>query len=79
MSHGQPLDLHFSLLETVSVVIAVGVLALVCNDGETHWMEGVMMLGVYVIVALAFYNLPDWSVFGFRIASGGRGHCFAQL
>ncbi len=58
MGHAHPLDLHFSLLETVTVVISVGVLALVCQDGETHWMEGVMMLGVYVIVALAFYNLP---------------------
>ena len=59
MGHGQPLDLHFSLLETVTVIIAVGVLALVCQDGESHWMEGVMMLGVYVIIALAFYNLHE--------------------
>jgi Ca2+:H+ antiporter len=59
MGHAHPLDLHFSLLETVTIVIAVLVLALVCQDGETHWMEGVLMLGVYVIIALAFYNLPD--------------------
>jgi Ca2+:H+ antiporter len=58
MGHAHPLDLHFTLLETVTVVISVGVLALVCQDGETHWMEGIMMLGVYVIIALAFYNLP---------------------
>lgn len=58
MGHAHPLDLHFSMLETVTVAIAVIVLALVCQDGETHWMEGVMMLGVYVIIALAFYNLP---------------------
>ena|GEM_PF-5932846 len=38
---------------------AVPVLALVCQDGETHGMEGAMMLGVYVIIALAFYNLPS--------------------
>jgi Ca2+:H+ antiporter len=59
MGHPQPLDLHFTVLETVTVVIAVVVLALVCQDGETHWLEGAMMLGVYVIIALAFYNLPD--------------------
>jgi Ca2+:H+ antiporter len=58
MGHSHPLDLHFSLLETVTVVIAVIVVALVCQDGETHWMEGAMMLGVYLIIALAFYNLP---------------------
>jgi Ca2+:H+ antiporter len=59
MGHAHPLDLHFTLLETVAVVLAVGVLALVCQDGETHWMEGAMMLGVYAIMALAFYHLPD--------------------
>lgn len=58
MGHSHPLDLHFSLLETITVVIAVFLLTLVCQDGETHWMEGVLMLGVYVIIALAFYNLP---------------------
>lgn len=58
MGHTHPLDLHFTLLETVTVVISVGVLYMVCQDGETHWMEGVMMLGVYLIIALAFYNLP---------------------
>lgn len=42
-----------------SVILAVGALALVCQDGETHWMEGVMLLGVYVILALGFYHLPS--------------------
>ena len=35
------------------------VLALVGQDGETHWMEGVMLLAVYVILALAFYHLGE--------------------
>jgi len=59
MGHAQPLDLHFTLLELVAVILAVGVLALVSQDGESHWMEGVMLLGVYLIMALAFYHLPE--------------------
>lgn len=59
MGHAQPLDLHFTVLETITVILAVGVLALVSLDGETHWMEGVMLLGVYVILGLAFYHLPE--------------------
>jgi Ca2+:H+ antiporter len=58
MYPAQPLDLHFTLMELVAVVISVALLALACQDGETHWMEGAMLLGVYVIVALAFYHLP---------------------
>jgi len=59
MGHAHPLDLHFTPLEVIAVTLSVGVLALVSFDGETHWMEGVMLLGVYVIFALAFYHLPD--------------------
>lgn len=59
MGHSHPLDLHFTPMELISVVLAVGVLALVCQDGECHWMEGAMLLAVYIILALAFYHLPD--------------------
>lgn len=58
MDYAQPLDLHFTLLEMVTMMLAVGVLALVSLDGESNWMEGVLLLGVYVILALAFYHLP---------------------
>jgi Ca2+:H+ antiporter len=55
---GQPLDLHFTVLETITVVLAVLVFAMVAQDGETHWMEGAMLLAVYVVLGLAFYHLP---------------------
>ena len=58
MGHPHPLDLHFTLMEVIAVVIAVGVLALVGQDGESHWMEGVMLLAVYFMLALSFYHLP---------------------
>lgn len=59
MGHSHPLDLHFTPLEMIAVLLAVGVLSLVCQDGESHWMEGAMLLAVYVILALAFYHLPE--------------------
>ncbi|OAI47621.1 cation transporter [Planctomycetaceae bacterium SCGC AG-212-F19] len=55
----QPLDLHFTPIELVMMIAAVAVLALISVDGETHWMEGVMLLAVYGILALAVYHLPD--------------------
>ena len=58
MGHGAALDLHFTPMELAALILSVGVLALVSQDGETHWMEGVMLLGVYLIFALAFYHLP---------------------
>jgi Ca2+:H+ antiporter len=31
---------------------------MIAQDGETHWMEGAMLLAVYVMLGLAFYHLP---------------------
>ena len=31
---------------------------MVSLDGESNWLEGLQLLGVYVILALAFYLIP---------------------
>ncbi|MFL5576612.1 MAG: calcium/proton exchanger [Gemmatimonadaceae bacterium] len=54
----RPMDLRFTTFEVVSVAIAVWIMSLVGQDGESHWMEGVQLLAVYVILALAFFWLP---------------------
>jgi Ca2+:H+ antiporter len=58
LAMGVPFDLHFTPMEVVAVMSALGVLTLVSQDGECHWMEGALLLAVYVILALAFYHLP---------------------
>jgi Ca2+:H+ antiporter len=55
---GNPMDLRFTLFEVLSVSIAVAVVNLVAQDGESHWMEGVLLLAVYLIISIAFYFLP---------------------
>jgi Ca2+:H+ antiporter len=57
MPHG-PMDLRFSIFEVVSVAIAVGVVNLVAQDGESNWLEGALMLAVYAVLGLAFFFLP---------------------
>ena len=59
MGHEHPLDLHFTLMEILAMTISIAVLALVAQDGESHWLEGVMLLAVYAILALAFYHLGE--------------------
>jgi Ca2+:H+ antiporter len=54
----QPLDLHFTMLELLAVTASVLVVHLVAADGQTHWMEGVLLVAVYIILAMAFYHLP---------------------
>ncbi len=55
---GAPLDLIFTPFEVAAVTISVLVVGFVAMDGESHWMEGVMLLGVYTMLAIAFYFLP---------------------
>ena len=54
----QPMDLVFSTFELVAVAVAVLSIAFIAHDGETNWMEGVQLLAVYTILALAFFFLP---------------------
>ncbi len=58
LAMGKPMDLHFSVMEVIAVIVAVAVTSMVSQDGETHWREGAMLLAVYIILALAFYHLP---------------------
>jgi Ca2+:H+ antiporter len=52
---GQPLGLEFTALEVAAVVLSVGVVTVVILDGRTNWFEGVQLLAVYAILAVAFF------------------------
>jgi Ca2+:H+ antiporter len=54
----QPMDLLFTNFEVLAIALAVGVIALISQDGESNWMEGVQLLAVYSILGIAFYFLP---------------------
>jgi Ca2+:H+ antiporter len=55
---GQPMDLVFHPLEVVAVGAAVGISALIALDGESNWLEGALLVIVYVILAVSFFELP---------------------
>jgi len=56
---GNPMNLLFTTFEVITVVLAVAIVSLVALDGESNWMEGVLLLAVYVIFAIAFFFLPE--------------------
>lgn len=55
---GKPMDLIFTPLEVVTISVSVLIVALIAQDGESNWMEGVLLLAVYAILGLTFYWLP---------------------
>jgi Ca2+:H+ antiporter len=59
----RPMDLVLrSPLELVTLVGSVLIGNSVARDGEMNWYEGFMLLGVYVILALAFFFTPAGEV-----------------
>jgi Ca2+:H+ antiporter len=56
----QPMDLVFSPLEVLAVVLSAVLVNFVALDGKSHWMEGVQLLALYTVLGIAFYLLPPW-------------------
>ena len=52
---GHPMDLCFSEVELLSIVVSVIILSFVATDGECNWLEGVQLLAVYGILGAAFF------------------------
>jgi Ca2+:H+ antiporter len=52
---GTPLGLEFTILEVVAIFLSVGATTLLVLDGRTNWFEGVQLLAIYAILAVAFY------------------------
>jgi Ca2+:H+ antiporter len=52
---GHPMLLVFNELEVVSVAVSVFILDNIVRDGESHWMEGVLLIISYFIIAIVFF------------------------
>jgi Ca2+:H+ antiporter len=55
----KPLTLAFDSLETVVLFFSVILVKFAVEDGKSHWMNGVALVAVYMLIALAFWNFPD--------------------
>jgi Ca2+:H+ antiporter len=54
---GHPMDFVFTGFEIGAVFIATLIVAVISRDGHSNWLEGLQLMGVYVIVALAAFFL----------------------
>jgi len=54
----EPMNLVFTPFEVLAVIVAVAVARMVSEDGESNWLEGALLLAVYLVIAIAFYFLP---------------------
>ncbi|KDR70211.1 hypothetical protein GALMADRAFT_76464 [Galerina marginata CBS 339.88] len=67
------LTLLFDPLETVVLFLAVLLVKFSVEDGKSHWMSGLVLIGVYILIAIAFWHFPSDTV---RMIGGQVIQCF---
>ena len=55
---GQPITLVFNSYELMALIGAALIAIFISQDGESNWLEGAELLGLYAILGLAFYFVP---------------------
>lgn len=55
----QPMSLYFQTFETAVLFVSVLSVNYIIMDGKSNWLEGAMLVGIYIIVAIAFYVYPS--------------------
>jgi Ca2+:H+ antiporter len=56
---GNTLDLNFQPFNVIVMFVSVVITNTLVYDGQSHWLEGVLLLMVYVIVALSYLHTTD--------------------
>ena len=59
LREGRPMDLTLSDFEVFGVTCATIISWMVVQDGASTWLEGLMLLVIYAILALAFFFAKD--------------------
>ncbi|KAB8204962.1 plasma membrane calcium-transporting ATPase [Aspergillus parasiticus] len=53
---GQPMSLRFNTFETACFSLAVVVMNCLTREGKSNYFEGLLLIGTYLIIAIAFYK-----------------------
>ena len=72
---GQPMSLQFEIFETVVFFLAVLVTNYLISDGKSNYLEGAMLLGMYIIIG----NFPSLSIFYAECADIMNSSCLLCL
>ena len=57
LAFGHHLHLDFTPFDISAIALGVVVVAFVCYDGVTNWLEGAQLMAVYVILAITSFYL----------------------
>ncbi|KAF8965371.1 Sodium/calcium exchanger protein-domain-containing protein [Flammula alnicola] len=55
---GKPLTLLFDPLETIVLFLSVLLVKFSVEGGKSHWMSGLVLIAVYILIAVSFWYFP---------------------
>jgi Ca2+:H+ antiporter len=55
---GQEMDLLFTRFEIVALILSVLLTRQLIFDGQSTWLEGLMLVAVYLMLGIGFFYLP---------------------
>jgi len=55
---GQDMNLLFTRYEMWAVILAVFITRTLIYDGESTWLEGLMLVAIYFMLGIGFFHLP---------------------
>jgi Ca2+:H+ antiporter len=56
---GVSMDLQFEVFDAVALILAILVIGSFLRDGKSNYMEGVLCIMVYLIIAISAFYYPD--------------------
>ncbi|KAG1814270.1 uncharacterized protein BJ212DRAFT_1300592 [Suillus subaureus] len=59
---GKPLTFLFDPLESIVLFVSVLTVNYVIQDGKSNWLEGMILMGLYLILAVTFWFYPGTSL-----------------
>lgn len=57
---GQKMNLLFSPVEVMAVLMTIVIIRNLTVDGRSTWLEGLMLMAVYLMLGVGFFYLPDY-------------------
>lgn len=54
---GTPMTFIFTTFQIIIGLIAVGMSYFVFQDGKTYWLEGAILIAIYIMITLAYYYI----------------------
>jgi Ca2+:H+ antiporter len=52
-----PMTLIFTTFQLIVTIIAVGMSYFVFQDGRTYWLEGAILIAIYIMITLGYYHI----------------------